>query len=121
MSRCRSAGWGGVPPPGGPEKPLAQIGATTIDIAADAVGVIPLHIGGRHDGTSEHPVLKARRKPLDLRFDSVGHVDRRTVGDVTVCPHRVFAHGCPRGIEEAGLRKQHVGSLRGLALPNRGF
>src|SRR5207249_12323062 len=90
-------------------------------IAADAVGVVPLDIGGRRAVASEHPVLKTGRKPLDLCFDSIGHVDRRAVGYMTVSPHRVLARGCPRGIEEAWLREQHVGSLRGLALANRGF
>jgi hypothetical protein len=43
-----------------------------------------------------------------VRFDFrvLQHVDVRSVGNVAVCPRRVFAGGCARWIEQAWLREQ---------------
>jgi hypothetical protein len=56
-------------------------------------------------------VAHARREPLDLAEDALGHIDVRAVGHVTVGPHDVHAGRRAGRVEEARLGEQHERAL----------
>ena len=101
-----------VPPRRRPEDHLAERGGTGIDVAADVARVVLLGRHGREGRARQDQVAEAGREPLDLRLDPLGHVHRRTVGDVAVGPQRVPACRCPPGIDHAGLGDEAVRALR---------
>ena len=79
-----------------PGEQLAQVLQPAVDVAADVVGVVRLHLGGRHRRPRQDEVAEPRREPLDLRLDPRGHVLGAAGGHVAVGPPDVLARGGPR-------------------------
>ncbi len=90
---------------------LTHVGDSSIDIAADVVGVVIVHRLGVHRVAGDDPISEARCESLDLRFDAVGHLDSRAVWYVTVGPDRFGASRGAVAVEQALLSEQHVWAL----------
>src|SRR5216683_6934990 len=83
--RCR------VEPRCWPDEELPQVGDSAVDVAADVVGIVALDVGRRHDVTGEDARGEARGESLDLRLDSLAHVDRRSIRHMAIGPTDVLA------------------------------
>src|ERR1041385_7059749 len=72
------------------EKKLIQSRGAAVDIAADEIRVVGLHLGGRTGTMRQHARGEARREALDLRGDLFGHVFVGCVRHVAVAPDGMF-------------------------------
>ena len=97
---------GGVMAPGGAEKELAEIYGAAGDVATDQVGVHFFEVARGKDASSENAIAEAGGETLDLRFESLQHIDIGAVGHVTVRPCDVLPCWGASGIEKAWLREQ---------------
>src|SRR5215467_6174695 len=70
---------------------LVEILDAAIDVAADVVGVVGLHLDRRQRVARQDALAETRRKALDLRLDARRHVHVRATGHVTVGPDRLLA------------------------------
>ena len=118
------AGDGGGP--GGPAgdgagEELRPVLDAAVDVAANVVGVVPLHSRGRDCMAGEDKITEAGGEPLDLGLDSAGHVYGAAVRDVAVTPCCVLARGGAGGVEEALLGEQDIGPVADFAVPRRPF
>ena len=59
----------------------------------------------------ENAVPEAGCEALDLIFESLGHVNSRSIRNVTVGPYGVLSDGGAGCVEETGLCEQHEGPL----------
>src|SRR5579859_7074138 len=94
------AGGGGVVAPRGTEEKLAEVGGAAGNVAADEVGIHFFERGGGKDAAGENAIAKSGSEALDLRFEGLEHVDRRTIGDVAIGPGDVLPCRGAGGIEE---------------------
>ena len=83
-------------PQGRPEEQLPQRHLAAVDVAADQVR----RCGARSRAgpivwRADDPVAEARREPLDLGLDPLGHVDGAAVRNVAVAPGDVLALPAP--------------------------
>ena len=99
-----------------PGEQLAEVHPPAADVAADVVRVGRLELGRAGRPELEDPLAAARREPLDLGQDRLGHVGRRAVRNVAVGPDGVAAGGRPRPVEAAGLGEQDERPLGEAAL-----
>src|SRR3954454_4393366 len=90
---------------------LAEVGEPTVDVATEIVGVVLLHGRRAHDVSLDDAVTEAGSESFDLRLDGIGHVDRRTVGDMAVPPTGLPTLGRAGAVELAGLPVEDVGAL----------
>src|SRR5439155_17767079 len=80
-------------PPRRAEEELGQVHCAAVQVTADEVAVVRLELGGAHRVAGEYAAAESGREPLDLRFDALGHVDRRAIRDVAVGPCGVLPGG----------------------------
>src|SRR2546425_4713281 len=67
---------------------LPQILNASIDIATDEISVVLLQRQRREHATCEHQGTKAGCESLNLRLNTLGHINSRSVRDMTVRPCR---------------------------------
>ena len=75
----------------------------TADVAANQVGIVLLERGRVENVACQNVRSETGGEAFDLRFDGIREVGRRTVGDVTISPSRMFALRRAGGIEQARL------------------
>src|ERR1051326_885141 len=93
--------------------------SAAIDVAADEVRIKSFHLRGRERTACENARAKAWCETFNLILDAIGHIDRRTVWDVTIGPQRVLTFRRARRVEQRRLREQHERTIRTLPLPDR--
>ena len=71
--------------------------------------------------TREDAVAKPWREALDLGFDTLGHIDCRSVGHVTVSPGNVFSFRRARLVKERWLGEQNERALGMLSVGDDAF
>ena len=117
-STGRSAGWASrTASAGAPAGPSTwrRSPQAAVDVAADVVRVVGLHLRRPAYRARQHQVAEPRREPLDLPLDRAGHVHVAPVRHVAVGPERVLSRGRARRVDEALLGHQHVGPRRAAA------
>jgi len=88
------------------------------DVSAHKVRVHLFKRSGRHTAPRQHAVAEPRSKPLDLRVNSAfhlgapGHVEPRSIRNVTIRPQHMLARRRARSIEKRRLCNQHERPLR---------
>src|SRR5258708_40237582 len=100
---------------------LREVLHASIDITADVVGVVALHLHRAGGMPGQDTFAKAGGEALNLGLDALAHIDGRAVGDVAVCPHCLFASRGAGVIEEALLREQDERLFGMLSTPDRAF
>ena len=76
---------------------------------------------GARNVPCQHAIAESRSKALDLRLDALRHVERGSVGHMTIGPQNMFSFGRTRWIVERGLRYQHKRLFGFAAIGNFGF
>ena len=111
--RAEVEAWVGscVVTPGRPKQKLPHVHHATSDVAPHEVGGHRLQIGGRKNAARQNTFSKARRKALNLIFQSGKHIDLRPIGHMAISPRRVFPGRSPRGVKEARLHQQNERAL----------
>src|SRR5207244_13582714 len=100
---------------------LAQIGSTSVNVAANQIRVLLFNLLAIHRMAEENAFAKAGSEAFDLLFDALGHIERGTVGNVAVSPSRMLAFWSAGWIEKTRLREQHKGPFRRFALGDFAF
>ena len=71
--------------------------------------------------SGQYTTPESRCKSLHLSFNSLGHVYRAPIGNMTISPGRVHTIGGTARIEEAGLRQEHERFFRQNSPPDIQF
>src|SRR6266568_6767282 len=100
---------------------LPEILHPAIDIATNVIRIILLKLKRVRDMPSQDAITEARRKALNLSFDPLRHVERRTVRNMAIRPQGLLPLRCACQIKQALLCNQHKGLFRRFALPYRGL
>src|SRR5882724_5790697 len=98
---------------------LPNIHGSTSDVTADQIGIHCFKCRWRENPPRQYGISEPGGEPLDLTFEPLERVHRRSVGDMTVGPSDVPTLGRPRRIEQARLRQQHKRLLRVFTAANR--
>src|SRR5262245_18214428 len=106
---------------GGASQDLHEVLNTAGDVAADVVGIVFLEVGSGHGMPRQNTIPKSGRESFDLRFDTIGHIDFRIGGNVTVRPSRVLTLRSATVVEQTRLRQQYERSIRTPSFRHGGF
>src|SRR5271155_855552 len=93
--------------PRGPKQKLADVHGPARDITSYKVRVHALEICGSKNATRQNTVAKAGSETLDLIFQFLKHVYRRSMRHMAVRPRRMFVRRSSRLIEKTRLGQQN--------------
>src|SRR5262245_12843623 len=68
------------------EKELAQVGSSTIDVAADQICIVLFDLVWRHEATPDNQIFETWGETLDLIFDLCRPIRCRAVWHVAIAP-----------------------------------
>jgi len=116
-TKKQSFHWRSIKPRCGAQKKLTQRICPSGDTSAHKIRVTLLHLRGRFRGAREDLFPEAWRKPLDLRLNSLRHVDNTPARNMAIRPGRVATGRRPRRIKETRLCEQQIRPLGNLIPP----
>src|SRR3954470_21769808 len=92
------------------EEELAQVDCSAVEIAANQIRIMNFQGGGAGDMAAQNALPEAGGEALHLSFNSIRHIQRRSVGNVAVGPGRVLAGRSAGRVEQSVLREQDEGT-----------